>query len=206
MQIETKRLLLREMNQQDFSALFNIFSHPETMKHYPAPFDKKRVKDWIEWNIQNYRNYGFGLWSVVLKETGQVIGDCGITIQNINGDLLPEIGYHVHKNYWKRGYGSEAAKAVRDYAFQNTDYEILYSYVKYTNLASASTAQKIGMKRSMNFLIRKIKFLMFMPLLEVNGSTTKNCLLGQPKSTLIPLIRKSPQPANQNWIRVHYFL
>lgn len=157
MQIETKRLLLREMNQQDFSALFNIFSDPETMKHYPAPFDKKRVKDWIEWNIQNYRNYGFGLWSVVLKETGQVIGDCGITIQNINGDLLPEIGYHVHKNYWKRGYGSEAAKAVRDYAFQNTDYEILYSYVKYTNLASFSTAQKIGMKKINEFPNKKNK-------------------------------------------------
>jgi len=92
-----------------------------------------------------------------------VIGDCGITIQNINGDLLPEIGYHVHKSYWKRGYGSEAAKAVRDYAFQNTDYEILYSYVKYTNLASASTAQKIGMKKINEFPNKKNKILMFMP-------------------------------------------
>ena len=106
------------------------------MKHYPKTYDAKMTKDWIEWNIQNYQKYGFGIWAVVLKETGVFIGDCGLTIQNIDGEFLPEIGYHIHKKYQKQGFGSEAAKTVRDWAFKNTKYDCLYSYMKYTNVGS----------------------------------------------------------------------
>ena len=117
MLIETERLLLREYTMDDFDALFEIMSDEETMKHYPSPFDKERTRGWITWNIENYSKYGFGLWAVVLKETNEFIGDCGITIQDIDGELLPEIGYHIHKKYWRRGYGKEAARAVRDWVF-----------------------------------------------------------------------------------------
>lgn len=67
------------------------------MKHYPYTFDEKRVKNWIAKNIERYNIFGFGLWAVILKETGQFIGDCGITMQNINGSINPEIGYHIEK-------------------------------------------------------------------------------------------------------------
>lgn len=147
MVIEAERLLLREFTHKDFSALFEILSDPETMRHYPQPFDEKRTRDWIEWNLQNYKKYGFGLWAVVLKETDDFIGDCGLTIQNIDGDYLPEIGYHIHKKYWRRGFGSEAARAVRDWAFEHTEYDCLYSYMKYTNIASYFTAIANGMKK-----------------------------------------------------------
>lgn len=63
--IETKRLILREYVWEDFDALYEILSDPETMQHYPHPFDSKKTRDWIEWNIQNYQEYGFGLWAVV---------------------------------------------------------------------------------------------------------------------------------------------
>ena len=66
---------------------------------YSAPFDEERTRGWITWNLKNYEKYGFGLWAVVLKETGEFIGDCGISIQNIDGEMLPEIGYHIHKMY-----------------------------------------------------------------------------------------------------------
>lgn len=145
--IETERLLLREFTHEDFSALFKILSDPETMRHYPQPFDAERTKGWIEWNLQNYKEYGFGLWAVVLKKTDRFIGDCGLTLQNIDGNLLPEIGYHIHRKYWRRGFGSEAARAVRDWAFEHTEYDCLYSYMKYTNTASCSTAIANGMKR-----------------------------------------------------------
>ena len=91
------------------------------MQHYPQPFDEERTRGWIEWNLQNYKEYGFGLWAVVLKET--------------------------HKKYWRRGFGSEAARAVRDWAFENTEYDCLYSYMKYTNVGSYSTAMVNGMKK-----------------------------------------------------------
>ncbi|MGN0812123.1 MAG: GNAT family N-acetyltransferase [Candidatus Coproplasma sp.] len=145
--IETERLLLREFILDDFDALYEIMSDKETMQHYSKSFDEQRVKWWIEWNLLNYKKYGFGLWAVILKETGELIGDCGLTIQSIDGVLLPEIGYHIHKKDWQKGYGSEAAKAVRDWAFTHTDYDCLYSYMKHTNVASYSTAQAIGMKK-----------------------------------------------------------
>ena len=147
MMIETERLILREYTPDDFDALYEIVSDPETMAHYPAPFDEARTRRWISWNLENYAKYGFGLWAVVLKETGEFIGDCGITIQNIDGELLPEIGYHIHKKYWRRGFAKEAARAVRDWAFLNTAYDILYSYMKYTNEGSWRTAMANGMKK-----------------------------------------------------------
>lgn len=145
--IETERLIFRDYTMSDFDALYEILSDPETMQHYPRPFNEEMTRGWIEWNICNYAEYGFGLWAVVLKETGEFIGDCGITIQDIDGEMLPEIGYHINKKYQRRGYGSEAARAVRDWAFEHTDYNCIYSYMKYTNVGSYLTAAANGMKR-----------------------------------------------------------
>ena len=149
--IETKRLMLREYIWDDFDALFEILSDAETMQHYPKPYDEKMTHRWIEWSIGNYKEHGFGLWAIILKETGKFIGDCGLTIQNIDGELLPEIGYHINKKYWRKGFGSEAARAVRDWAFENTEYNCLYSYMKETNVASYSTAASVGMKKIKEF-------------------------------------------------------
>ena len=119
--IETERLLLREYILDDFDALYEIMSDPETMAHYPVPYDEARTRRWIEWNLENYAKYGFGLWAVVLKETGEFIGDCGLTLQNIDGEMLPEIGYHIHKKYWRRGFANGEARAARGWAFQSTE-------------------------------------------------------------------------------------
>ena len=145
--LETERLLLREYAFDDLDPLYEILSDRETMAHYPKPFEMEDVQRWIQWNRENYALYGFGLWAVVLKGTGKLIGDCGITLQNIDGETLPEIGYHIHKHHWRQGFGSEAARAVRDWAFENTGYNCLYSYMKYTNIASCSTARAAGMKK-----------------------------------------------------------
>lgn len=147
MVIETNRLILREYTMDDFDALYEILSDAQTMQHYPKRYDAQGTRRWIQWNLDNYRDYGFGLWAVVLKESGEFIGDCGVTMQMIDGEKLPEIGYHIHKKFWRRGYGSEAARAVRDWAFTHTDYHCLYSYMKYTNVGSYSTAMACGMTR-----------------------------------------------------------
>ena len=145
--IETERLILREYTNEDFHDLLALLSDPVTMQHYPKPYDAAGTRRWLDWSLNNYAKYGFGLWAAILKETGEFIGDCGLTIQNIDGVSLPEIGYHVHRNYWRNGYGREAALAVRDWAFIHTDYDCLYSYMKYTNVGSYSTAASIGMKK-----------------------------------------------------------
>ena len=146
--METQRLLLREMNPDDFQALFQVLGDPETMWHYPYTFDGQHVRDWIERNRNRYRKDGFGLWAVCLKDTGEMIGDCGLTLQNIKGEILPEIGFHIRRDCQRKGYAKEAARAVRDWAFRNTDYPALYSYCKYTNEPSFRTAESIGMRIS----------------------------------------------------------
>lgn len=146
--LETPRLFLRPYEQGDFDALAAIISDAETMKYYDKPYDEKGVQRWLDWNFENYKTFGFGLWALVLKENGRMIGDCGITIQVIHGAFRPEIGYHVHKDFHRRGYASEAAAAVRDYVFTRTPFETVYSYMNAENAASYSTARKIGMKQT----------------------------------------------------------
>ena len=68
-------------------------------------------------------------------------------MQKIDGQTLPEIGYHIHKDHWRKGYAKEAASAVRDWVFENTDFDTVYSYMTHTNVASYSTAESIGMQR-----------------------------------------------------------
>lgn len=146
-ELNTERLVFREYRQDDFDDLFAILSDAETMKHYPKPYDKNGVQRWLDWSFDNYRKYGFGLWALELKETGEFIGDCGLTMQNIDGQMLPEIGYHIDKRFWRCGYAKEAAVAVRDWAFENTDFDSLYSYMVASNVASYSTAASVGLKR-----------------------------------------------------------
>ena len=137
---------MREMNPDDFQALFRVLGDPEIMWHYPYTFDGQHVRDWIERNMNRYRKDGFGLWAVCLKDTGEMIGDCGLTLQNINGETLPEIGFHIRRDCQRKGYAKEAARAARNWAFRNTDYPALYSYCKYTNEPSFRTAESIGMR------------------------------------------------------------
>ena len=145
--IETERLYLREMTENDFEALNKVLSDPEIMLYYPCEFDEEKVKNWIQRNIERYRIFGFGLWAVCLKETNEMIGDCGLTMQFINGQIKPEIGYHIRADKQRKGYAKEAASAVRDWTFSNTPFNIVYSYMKYTNEASARTAISYGCRQ-----------------------------------------------------------
>lgn len=149
--LETRRLLLREFVQDDFGALSGILSDAENMRYYPAAFDAQKVRGWIAANIRRYREDGFGLWAVVLKDSGRLIGDCGVTMQNINGAMLPEIGYHIHRDYQRQGYAAEAAASCRDFVFENTDFDAVYSYMMHTNEPSLKTALSIGMRFVLEF-------------------------------------------------------
>lgn len=145
--IQTERLFLREMNSDDYDALYKVLADSEIMRHYPYTFDEKRVRGWIERNMERYRTFGFGLWAVCLKETGEMIGDCGLTMQNIGGVIKPEIGYHIRADKQRNGYAKEAAIAVRDWTFENTPFKEIYSYMKSANEPSAKTAVSYGCRQ-----------------------------------------------------------
>ena len=147
MTIKTERLVLREMTSDDFDALYAVLADSDIMQHYPYTFDEKRVRGWIEKNKERYRIFGFGLWAVCLKDTGEMIGDCGLTIQNIGGVLKPEIGYHMRKDMQRKGFAKEAASAVRDWTFRSTPFNEIYSYMKSTNEPSARAALSWGCRQ-----------------------------------------------------------
>lgn len=150
--IETSRLILRKMTQDDFSALYAVLADSDIMCHYPYTFDDNRVRNWINCNIERYNTFGFGLWAVCLKDSGEMIGDCGLTMQNINGSIKPEIGYHIRSDKQRMGYAKEAAVAVSDWAFENTPFNRIFSYMKSTNLPSLKTAVAYGCHKLCEFI------------------------------------------------------
>ena len=143
MQIITDRLVLREMTEEDYPELYAILSDLETMRFYPRPYDEAGVRRWIAWCRDSYEKNGFGLWAVTLD--GEFIGDCGISLQPIHGQWLPEIGYHISKKHWRKGYASEAAAACIRVAFEWFGFPAVYSYMNAENEPSWRTAMKNGM-------------------------------------------------------------
>ena len=148
--LETTRLLLREFTPQDADALALVLSDPETMRYYPAPYDRAGVEHWIERNRQRYQDDGVGLWAMELKETRdseaeKTIGDCGITVQQVDGERLYEIGYHLRRDLWGQGLATEAATACRDWAFAHLKTRRLISLIRPENLPSRRVAERAGM-------------------------------------------------------------
>ena len=126
-------------------ALAAVLSDPETMRYYPAVLDRAGVAAWIERNRRRYADAGHGLWAMVLKSSGEVIGDCGLTRQNVDGIDEIEIGYHVRRDMWGRGYAPEAARACQEYGFDRLGADQLISLIRPENLPSRRVAEKTGL-------------------------------------------------------------
>lgn len=144
--VETSRLYLREYEQEDFATLHAIFSDPETMRFYPAAFTEQQTRDWITRNQDRYMQDGCGLWAVCLQGEGQLVGDCGLIYQNINGSIEVEIGYHLDKRHWGKGYASEAAIGCKQYAFDVLKLGKVVSIIHPDNTASIRVAKRVGME------------------------------------------------------------
>jgi ribosomal-protein-alanine N-acetyltransferase len=143
--LETDRLLLREFVPEDLDALAAVLSDAETMRYYPAALDRAGVAAWIERNRRRYADPGHGLWALVLKSNGELIGDCGLTRQVVDETDEIEIGYHVRRDLWGRGYASEAALACQGYGFSRLGSERLISLIRPENLPSRRVAEKTGL-------------------------------------------------------------
>jgi ribosomal-protein-alanine N-acetyltransferase len=148
--LRTTRLLLREFTPQDADALALVLSDPQTMRYYPAPYDRAGIEQWIERNRQRYQDDGVGLWAMELAKTldselHKIIGDCGIILQEVEGEYLYEIGYHLRRDFWGQGLATEAAIACRDWAFAHLKAERLISLIRPENLPSRRVADRVGM-------------------------------------------------------------
>ena len=147
--LETPRLVLREYTPTDVDALEVILGDPVTMQYYPAPFPRGEVEAWIRRNLARYRDYGFGLWAMLLKDSGELIGDCGCLVRELpelGGNAEFELGWHVRRELWGRGYATEAAQHSIEYAFSKLGAERIIALVRPENKSSCRVAEKSGMK------------------------------------------------------------
>lgn len=146
--LETERLYLRELIPSDFESLCKILKDKDTMYAYEGAFNDDEVQEWLDRQIARYKKWGFGLWAVVLKETNEMIGQCGLTMQPWKESEVLEIGYLFERLYWHRGYATEAAKACKKYAFETLNATEVCSIIRDTNFASQNVAIRNGMTRA----------------------------------------------------------
>lgn len=143
---ETPRLALREMSLADVSFVAEMLGDPEVMRFY-APCDSRDQSEaWVLRQLDRYASFGYGLWLVVEKARWQPVGQVGLLPARVEGIDDPDIAYMIHRDYWRRGIGFEAAEGVRDYAFDVLDVPRVVSFIRPENAPSRGLAEKLGMQ------------------------------------------------------------
>jgi [ribosomal protein S5]-alanine N-acetyltransferase len=143
--LETERMVLRRMEMADVDGLMGIFSDPVAMRYYPGTKSRQEAEEWVRRMQENYRDQGFGLWVAVLEDSGEFAGQCGLTVQQVEGKDEVEIGYLFLRKFWGRGLATEAAMASRDHGFHTLGYGRLVSLIDPRNLPSRRVAEKVGL-------------------------------------------------------------
>ena len=143
----TERLFLRHFHILDLEPICQVFGDPEVMRFGDGVQTKEWVQAWLHTCLERYHlTWGFGPYAVVQKQNQSVIGYCGLFyFPDINGKSEVEIGYRLARSAWGRGYATEAAGAVRDYAFHTLGIKRLIAIIDPANVASLRVAEKIGM-------------------------------------------------------------
>ncbi len=146
--IETPRLVIRSFTLQDAPALHErVFGDPEAMRFIPrgASPSLDRTRASVERFMRHEREHGFGLWAVELKETGELIGDCGLfLVQGVGPEV--EVAYHFGKPWWNKGYATEAASACLAFGFTECRLTEIIAICFPEHLASRRVMEKAGMK------------------------------------------------------------
>jgi [ribosomal protein S5]-alanine N-acetyltransferase len=143
--LETERLALREITHSDCADLLAVWGDPEAMRLFPRTLDEPAMREWIDRNLRRYEESGHGLWAVILKGERRFVGDCGLVVQEVNGVEELEVGYHFNRNFWGRGYATEAARGCMDYARDRLGRRRVISMIRPENLPSRRVAERNGL-------------------------------------------------------------
>ena len=159
--IETNRLKLRAWLRSERTALANLLQHAPTMQHWPAPIDNAGVDAWLEKNVSQFEQLGYSRWCVELKVGDKanfrptIVGDVGVRRALVRGEMVEDLGYIIHASHWGHGYGLEAAQAVVDWCRSHShllSQPKLVATMAQDNVASASTAERLGMMQVDSFV------------------------------------------------------
>jgi ribosomal-protein-alanine N-acetyltransferase len=153
--LETERLFTRFLVPEDVKAWSDFFADPEALEFFPfvepAP-NEVRAKNWIEKQLTRYREQRYGLQALIDKKTGEMVGQCGLLAQDIDGKIEVEVGYSLLKKFWGKGYATEAAIRFKEYGFAKDQAESIISIIDIHNVRSQNVAEKNGMTRGKQVL------------------------------------------------------
>lgn len=145
--LETKRLLLREFSTDDADFILRLLNEPSFIQNI-GDRGVRTLEDARSYilrvPIASYEKNGFGLYLVILKESGASIGMCGLIRREALEDV--DIGYAFLPEYWSRGYAVEAALAVKEYARDVIGLKRLVAITDPENQASIRVLEKIGLR------------------------------------------------------------
>jgi len=146
--LTTERLFLRHFHILDAEPMLRIFGDPEVMRFGDGVQTREWVDSWLKSCLERYYlKWGFGPYAVVEKSAQHVIGYCGLFyFPDVAGQPEVEIGFRLARSTWGQGYATEAAKAVRDFAFMTLGMKRLIAIIDPSNLASMRVAEKIGLR------------------------------------------------------------
>jgi RimJ/RimL family protein N-acetyltransferase len=145
--LETDRLILRRLLPEDLDHLFALYSDQETRQYFPeGTLTYDETKEELEWFLNGHPEHPeLGLWATIHKATGRFIGRCGLLPWTIDGRLEVEVAYLIDKAFWRQGLGTEAARAIAQYGFEQLHLARLICLIDRENQPSQKVAQSIGM-------------------------------------------------------------
>ena len=144
--LDTERMYLRPIAESDIDFIAKLRADADVMRYYPSTLTREQAMEYIQRTLTRYKEDGVGHWLAVDRATEQPVGVAGILMQNVHDEKLPEIGYIFWKEHWRKGLASEAALAIKDYAFNTLHHPFVISLIREVNIPSQGVARKMGMK------------------------------------------------------------
>lgn len=159
--LQTARISMREWSRADLDRLATMVGDQDQMRLYPRPKTRSEALAWIDRNRALHEEHGFCFWLMESIKEAEFLGYCGIRPWSLAGADEIEIGWHTRKEFWNRGFATEAANACRDLAFSRFDLGRLIGEIDPANSASRRVAEKIGMRPERKVVRDGYSFIIF---------------------------------------------
>jgi RimJ/RimL family protein N-acetyltransferase len=148
--LSTDRLLLRPWRESDLEPFAALNADPEVMEHFLKPLDRSESDGMVARIMDHFDSHGFGFWAVEAPNVAELIGLVGLAIPRFTAHFTPcvEIGWRLAREYWGRGYATEAARASLRYGFERLGLEKIVAFTVPQNVRSRAVMERIGMTMS----------------------------------------------------------
>ena len=159
--LKTERFILRYITQEDFEELKAILQDKDVMYAWEYDFSDDDVQNWIDKNLELYKKYNLGYFLMVENTSGKILGQSALTPDIINEYTYYEIGYILKKEYWHNGFATEAANALKNYAFNTLNLNEIIFEIRPDNISSRKIAENLNAKICGKFIknVRNKKML-----------------------------------------------